>query len=103
MRYFGDFSSKEDVCREFSIPDFDGEVLVASYEFEYYEGSADVLFIRDGKFYYVSGSHCSCYGLEDQWSPEEVTVEQVEHMTEHGYGFWKRNPWIAEALRTLCK
>lgn len=51
----------------------DDEILIASYGGASYEGDAYVLFRRDGKLYEVHGSHCSCYGLEGQWEPEEVT------------------------------
>jgi hypothetical protein len=47
--------------------------VFASYGGGSYEGDAFVLYQRDGKLYEVSGSHCSCYGLESQWSPEETT------------------------------
>lgn len=59
-------------------------VLIASvYEVESYEGSAFVLFEKGGKLYEVNGSHCSCYGLEDQWEPTETT-------------------WKALAMRKFC-
>lgn len=54
-------------------------ILAASYRYEDYEGDAFVLFVKDGKLYEVNGSHCSCYGLEGQWSPEEVHIESLEH------------------------
>jgi hypothetical protein len=59
-------------------------VLLASYGTPSYEGYAFVLFSRDGKLYEVNGSHCSCYGLENQWSPEETTVEALRHRLENG-------------------
>lgn len=107
MQYFGEFTSKEDVCREFRIDGFDGVVLYADYECESYDGSAHVLFMHDGKFYYVQGGHCSCYGLEDQWCPDEMTIEMLMHMARNGNGFWSQNSRFAEALgqieeRGLC-
>lgn len=65
--FFGDFKSKQDICKEFRIPDFEGQVIFAAYEYEDYSGSAEVIYVHDGKFYMAHGSHCSCYGLEDQW------------------------------------
>ncbi|WP_449600335.1 hypothetical protein [Paenibacillus sp. Marseille-Q9583] len=64
----------------------DIEVILASYTNENYEGEAFVLFRRksDGKLYEVNGSHCSCYGLEGQWNPEETTVEALEHRLVNG-------------------
>jgi hypothetical protein len=49
-------------------------VLFASYGGVYYEGDAIVIYRQDDALYEVHGSHCSCYGLEDQWKPEETTV-----------------------------
>jgi hypothetical protein len=31
-----------------------------------------------GKLYEVHGSHCSCYGFEGQFSPEETTLEYLK-------------------------
>jgi len=82
--YYGEFASKEDVCKEFEIDDIEGTVLFAAYDLDGYEGSAVVLFVRDGKFYFVSGSHCSCYGLEGQWAPEEMELEALRHIIRKG-------------------
>lgn len=74
--YFDDFSSEEDVVREFEISSeqLDGvEILYAIYNGGY-DGEAHVIFRKDGKLYEVNGAHCSCYGLEGQWEPEETTV-----------------------------
>ena len=42
-----------------------------------YEGAAHVFYLHEGKLWEVSGAHCSCYGLEDQWEPEEGDVRAV--------------------------
>jgi len=83
---FGDFESDQDVFGCFGI-DFTDEVtiLLAEYYYEDYSGSAWVLFMEDEKLYEVHGSHCSCYGLEDQWEPEEVTAEVLSHRLENGH------------------
>lgn len=61
-------------------------IMVASYDIQGYEGTAFVLFedTEDGKLYEVNGSHCSCYGLEGQWEPEEVSPESLIHRCENG-------------------
>lgn len=59
-------------------------VLLASYNYEGYSGDAFVLFEKDGKLYEVNGSHCSCYGLEGQWEPEETTIEALRHRMMQG-------------------
>lgn len=78
--YFDEFESKEDMMREFCISSeqLEGvEILYASYDCPPYEGYAHVIFRKDDKLYEVNGSHCSCYGLEDQWEPEETSVEAL--------------------------
>lgn len=78
--FFGDFHSVEDIIEEFQISAdalVDATILFATYEYTLYEGDAFVLFERDGKLYEVNGSHCSCYGLEGQWEPEETSVAAV--------------------------
>lgn len=64
---------------------FEGvEVLLASYSYEDYSGLAFVLFRKDGELFEVNGSHCSCYGLEDQWEPELTTVAALRHRLDQG-------------------
>lgn len=93
--YLNNFSERADVIREFSNYGWDYEtntsregnpdigdnveILIADYTYEDYYGSAWVLFrdTNNGKLYEVHGSHCSCYGLEDQWSPEEANIDAV--------------------------
>lgn len=82
--YYGLFEKREDICKEFNISSFDGVVLHAQYEYEEYDGHAIVIFAHDGKFYYTEGAHCSCYGLEGQWEPEEMTAEALTHMLRKG-------------------
>lgn len=66
-------------------PEYKGvEILLANYGSYGYEGGAFVLFRRDGQLYEVNGSHCSCYGLENQWDPEPTTVEALRHRMTKG-------------------
>jgi len=60
------------------------ELLFAWYGQRSYDGSAFVLFRRDGKLYEVNGGHCSCYGLENQWRPEETSKKALLHRIEKG-------------------
>lgn len=53
------------------------DIILASYTYEDYSGDAYVLFRKDNELYEVTGSHCSCYGLEDQWRPDKVTLEDI--------------------------
>jgi len=66
----------------------DKNILFASYGTDNYSGDAFVLFEKDGKLYEVNGSHCSCYGLEGQFEPEETTLEAIEmRLTKGTMGF----------------
>lgn len=55
------------------------KIVVASTEYASYEGSSYFLLIHrsTGKLYEVHGGHCSCYGFEGQFQPEETTVEYI--------------------------
>lgn len=89
-KYFGDWADYEGMRADW-FPSYrygDGDVapddfpspeqiIIASYTYEDYSGSAFVIYEKDGKLYEVHGSHCSCYGLEDQWSPEETSWEAI--------------------------
>lgn len=59
-------------------------VLFASYGEDNYSGDAWVLFEQDGKLYEVNGSHCSCFGLEGQWEPEETALEAIKLRLDKG-------------------
>jgi hypothetical protein len=59
-------------------------ILFASYGYKNYSGDAWVLFEQNGKLFEVNGSHCSCYGLEGQWEPEEVSLKELEHRLIEG-------------------
>jgi hypothetical protein len=62
----------------------DAEILLAYYCYEDYVGSAFVLFRKEGKLYEVNASHCSCFGLEGQWEPEETTKDALLHRLNNG-------------------
>lgn len=84
------------------------EVLLASYTYADYEGDAFVLFRKGDKLYEVNGGHCSCYGLEGQWEPEETNVEALRHRLENGnlgYEGWhdKHNVFADELKQVLDK
>lgn len=69
-----------EITSEDSSPD---EILLAVYDIDCYEGSAFVLFIKDGTLYEVNASHCSCMGLEGQWVPEVTLEEAVKNYKHH--------------------
>ena len=91
--YLHHWSSKEDVILDFFsewgpyvyAEELEGcNILLASYSTESYEGYAFVLYEKDGTLYEVNGSHCSCYGLDGQWEPEETSLEALRFRMENG-------------------
>lgn len=86
-RFYGDWESEADVCRDFEIhvADVPGVILYAAYAVESYEGNARVVGRRpDGTLWIIEGSHCSCRGLEGQWEPDETTPGALA-MFDPGY------------------
>lgn len=85
--YRGSFSSWQDIAQSFAgvydwskdhekagalaLVGSEPEAVWAEYDQSSYEGSALIVFRRDGKWWHVHASHCSCNGLEDCWTPEE--------------------------------
>lgn len=100
--YYGEFKCKEDICKEFCISEDFGTVLFACYDQDSYDGHAEVIFVRAGKIYMVSGSHCSCYGLEDSWNPIEMPFEGLEQIVESS-GMLSRYGGLANAVKSLVK
>lgn len=60
------------------------EFLFTFYKNICYDAWAFILYKKDGVLYEVNGSHCSCHGLENQWEPEETTLEALEHRATKG-------------------
>jgi hypothetical protein len=78
--YLENFSSPKDITDNYGVDESElagAEVLLAWYGYGSYCGDSFVLFRKDGKLWEVNGSHCSCYGLEGQWSPEETSPEAL--------------------------
>lgn len=102
MKYFGCWSCKEDVARDFQVDVKNlGNVLMAWYGSGDYCGSAFVLFENDGQLYEAHGSHCSCYGLEGQWDPEKTSVEALAHVLKDGYMISDSYDYAEEARKAL--
>jgi len=77
---YGDFSI--DKCLSGSDPLKNVRILFACYKTGGWSGQAFVLFKKGHKYYEVNGSHCSCYGLEGQWEPEEVVMKELIERAE---------------------
>jgi hypothetical protein len=82
--FLNDWSDKEGVARDFETNLDNVNILFASYTYENYSGEAFVLFEQDGKLFEVNGGHCSCYGLEGQWAPEETTIQALTYRLTEG-------------------
>lgn len=54
-------------------------IFWSRYTYENYSGDGEVWgFNTDNEmFFNVSGSHCSCYGLEGQWDEEYYTYDEM--------------------------
>jgi hypothetical protein len=90
--YVGSFKDYEDTINSFRpyrwgsddpevplvLEPAENEVIYAAYNIDGYEGSAILIFMKDGKLYEVNGSHCSCNGLEECWRPEETSWEALK-------------------------
>lgn len=75
-----DEEGRKAMMKDFEITDTDlegCEIIIASYTYQSYDGTAFILFRKNGKLFEVNGSHCSCHGLEGQWEPEETTVDAL--------------------------
>lgn len=73
-----DKKGSEGVFNEFQTSETDQvgvNILFALYDQEGgWDGESFVLFERNGELFEVHGSHCSCNGLEGQWSPEKTSL-----------------------------
>lgn len=102
-----EFQVRYDLESEFEAPDvLDGCEIVVAYKSVGSWGcdsDAFVVFRRGGRLYEVNGSHCSCYGFEGQWEPEEVPdVEAICQRDDYclaGGGYDDDAHANAEAIR----
>lgn len=97
MRWLND---KDKYEAAINSEEYKGNILLASYETGNWEGEAFVLLEKEGKLYEINASHCSCYGLEDQWSPEETTVDELNfRLTKGTFG---RSDWNGKIENTFA-
>lgn len=79
--YIQEFANNEDIIDRYhaSKDALDGAIVyLAWYGYGDYCGASLVVFEKDGQLYEVNASHCSCYGLEGQWEPEETSWEALK-------------------------
>lgn len=89
--FLNDWSSEDQVYKnfagydnEYKIDKEGKKILFASYGYENYSGDAFVLFEENGELYEVNGGHCSCYGLEGQWTPSLASLEELKYRLTEG-------------------
>lgn len=103
--FLGDFKDEKDIYQQFVVDKKDQEgvyILLACYACEAYEGSAFVLFMKDDrKLYEVNGSHCSCYGLEGQWEPEETSVKALQYRMDGRWYMYHMEKELNHALNRI--
>ena len=111
--YLNDWSNKEDVVNSFLDykPDekerediMSYNILFASYTYQDYSGDAFVLCEKNGILYEVNGSHCSCYGLEGQWSPDKTSYKAIRHRIDNSEYFgvsYRENTFRKELIEFL--
>jgi hypothetical protein len=87
--YLEEFSSRASIEQEYGVKLADDvEILIAWYGYGSYCGNSFVLYRIGEQLYEVNGSHCSCFGLEGQWEPEETTLAALRHRAANGgFGF----------------
>lgn len=56
------------------------------------DSSSFFLLRKDGKLYQNHGSHCSCYGFEGQWEPEETEVDALKRQEYWSLGGYDNSP-----------
>lgn len=96
----GDLMSREDQSSEFSQYQNEGRdenynrievempdslhIFYSYYSYEDYSGYGFLWGYNEetDTFFYNSGSHCSCYGLEGQWDMEDHTYEEMVAVLE---------------------
>lgn len=100
--YLGLFANQNDVEKEFGSAEvMDYDILFAAYTFESWSGDALVIARKDGKIFEIEGGHCSCYGLEGQWSPTEVNIQYLLNRLQSSYKYDQYRQEIRAVLEAL--
>lgn len=95
--YVEKFKSNEDVAKEYAngvnqeleiVSLLNNSIVhLAWYGYGDYIGCSWVIYENNGILYQVNGSHCSCYGLEGQWEPEETDWRVISMMDFNCYEY----------------
>lgn len=100
--FYEGFENWEDVGKEFATEMPQNVIpLCAIYNQEDYEGSAVVVYVEGHDLKFVYGSHCSCFGLEDQWDPEIIEWEAAETVLDQTYYLRGYKEYVLPIIREL--
>ena len=107
----GSWSTVDQIFEDYKVPEGEQpfcKILLGYYLYECYSGESFVLYFdsRDNQLYEVNGSHCSCYGLEDQWKPEVVDLDNLIHRLDNGsFGldYDEKNKYAKELREVITK
>lgn len=110
--YVDEFTNNEDVAEQYSDNGNqaskarilkllnESTVHLAYYGTGSYDGTSLVIFEHNGILYEVNASHCSCYGLEGQWAPEE-TNWSILSMREFS-DYYEGEKTVKQFMTELC-
>jgi hypothetical protein len=83
----------------------DIELLFCAYTYEGTKADAFILFKDSAAdLYEVNAAHCSCYGLEGQFEPEQTTITALKYRIENGKlgrDFFRKNIFAEELTAFL--
>lgn len=84
-----DYGSPTDNEKEELLEELDGYKILIAYEsVDSWGCDSSSYFLmqkQDGTYLEFSGSHCSCYGFEGQYDPQEATKE---YLNSDKFNFW---------------
>jgi hypothetical protein len=96
-----DALTAEELFEMFETPDElrDCKVLFAQVDQDGYEEAAQVVAVRGQQLFSVFGSHCSCYGFEEQWDEEQETLKTLQKEAEKKNASPAFVAWVNELLK----
>jgi hypothetical protein len=99
---YAKFMDEEDKARILKLLN-ESIVHVAYYGRGSYDGTSLVIFEHNGILYEVNASHCSCYGLEGQWCPEETNWKAIgmREFSDYYDGEQTVKQFIAQKVKEL--
>lgn len=111
--YVDQFKNNEDIAEQYANYHDEEEkahilktlnesiVHLAYYGRGSYDGTSLVIFEHNGILYEVNASHCSCYGLEGQWAPEETNWKAIS--MRKFYDYYEEEKTIKEFIENKIK